>query len=116
MKRMSVALGLTLLFGAACSSGAVTGGLGVKDAAAVKACAGLQSVQQEWAAGTLAARDLQTRLGQIFNDAQSSANAVLRVRAVALYTDATNLVAGGEAPNLNADLQAMFQSCNDQGP
>jgi hypothetical protein len=93
-----------------CSNGEGTGGLGVKDAGATRACAELAEVLQQRPA--LSERQLRQRLGQIYTDASSSANSVLKAQAVAIFADATVMASGGESPSLDSDLNAMRQSCS----
>jgi hypothetical protein len=116
MRCLSLIAGLALLVGVACSSGAATGGLAVKDAGAVRACATLRDIVRARQAGSLAPSDLLTRLGAVFNAAQSSSNAILRARAVAVYTEATNLVSSGEKGSLDDDLDALTKTCEGGGP
>jgi hypothetical protein len=95
-----------------CASGGASGGLGVQDAGAQQACSGVQTVAAS--AQTMGARQLRTSLGQIYQAAQSSENSLIKVRALALYADATVMATGGEAPTLADDLQAMTQACAGQ--
>jgi len=64
------------------------------------------------AAGALHPAELRQRLGDVFNEAQSSSNAIIRARAVALYADATVLVSGGGPGSLGADLRSMRRTCS----
>ena len=85
------------------------------DPPATRACASLSQVLQDRAAGSLSAVDLRSRVGTIYNEAQTSSNPLIRARAVALYADATVMVTGGEAGRLDADLTALNQVCTGQG-
>ena len=94
-----------------CSARAASGGAAVADQGAQRACAGLQELVNARTAGTLGAAGLRAKLGQVYNDALTSANPVLRARAVSLFADATTMATGGQAPTLSADLQAMTDAC-----
>jgi hypothetical protein len=116
MRRFTLAVGLTVALGlASCSSGAVAGGVGTLDAAATRACQGLRLVIDDRAAGALAPAQLRSMLGAVYGDAQSSANPLIRTRAVALYADATVIATGGEPGSLNANLDAMQRTCSGSG-
>jgi hypothetical protein len=116
MKRVAVILVLgAALAGASCSPSAETGGITTMDPSATRACAGLSQVIQGRAAGTLSAASLRTRAGDIYGDAQTSSNPLIRARAVALFADATVMASGGEAGRLDADLAAMNQVCSGAG-
>jgi hypothetical protein len=95
-----------------CASGGASGGLGVQDAGAQQACASVQTLSAS--AQSMGAKQLRASLGQIYQAAQSSENALIKVRALALYADATVMATGGEAPTLGDDLQAMTQACAGQ--
>jgi hypothetical protein len=98
----------------ACSGGEATGGLGVQDAGAQQACAGVQQLAATASGGAMKARELRSALGQIYAAAQSSGNTLIKTRALALYADATVMATGGQAPSLRDDLQAMHQACAGQ--
>jgi hypothetical protein len=116
MNRFAVIVALAgALSAASCSQSAQTGGITNMDPPATRACASLSQVLQERAAGSLSALDLRSRVGTIYNDAQTSSNPLIRARAVALYADATVMVTGGEAGRLDADLAALNQVCTGQG-
>jgi hypothetical protein len=116
MKRVCLIAGLSLVLAAGCSNGAGMGGLAVKDAGAVRACTALRDIVRARQTGALAPGELLSRAGELFNAAQSSSNTILRARAVAVYTDATNLVSSGESGSLDDDLRAMTQTCEGGGP
>jgi hypothetical protein len=97
----------------ACVSGGESGGLGVKDAGSQQACAGVQTITAS--ARTMGAQQLRASLGQIYQAAMSSENALIKARALALYADATVMASGGQSPTLNDDLQEMTQACSGQG-
>jgi hypothetical protein len=99
----------------ACSGGEATGGLGVQDAGAQQACAGVQQLAAAASAGSMGGRELRSTLGQIYTAAQSSGNSLIKARALALYADATVMATGGQVPSLRDDLQAMHQACAGQG-
>jgi hypothetical protein len=114
MKRLVPVLAATLSIAiAGCSAGGATGGLGTLDAGATRACQGLQGVIQDRAA--LTAQELRERLGTVYTDAQSSSNAIIQARAVALYADATVIASGGEPGSLDVDLNSMQQACSGAG-
>lgn len=116
MSRLAVIVALAAaLGGAACSQSAQTGGITSMDPSATRACAGLTQVLQDRAVGALSAVDLRSRISAIYSDAQTSTNPLIRARAVALFADATVMVAGGEGARLDADMAAMNQVCNRSG-
>jgi len=98
----------------ACAGGAANGGLGVQDAGAQQACAGVQQLVAAASGGAMGGRELRSALGQIYTAAQSSGNTLIKARALALYADATVMATGGQAPSLRDDLQAMHQACAGQ--
>jgi hypothetical protein len=114
-RRMAIAMvaGAVALSAVSCSSGEATGGLGVQDAAASQACAGLADVMRVRAG--LSARELRAKLGEIYTAASASDNTLVKTRAVALFADATVMATGGQSPSLDADLAAMTQACSGQG-
>ena len=107
MAALGFALALILT---GCSGGTETGGLGTLDDGASKACAGLQNVMANRA--SLPPDQLRERLGAVYQDAQSSSNAIIQARAVALYADATVMASGGEPGSLLRDLDAMQKACS----
>lgn len=110
MKRLALTLALGTLIGtAACSVNSATSNVATMDAGATKACADLRDLAAHRAG--LSARDLRDRIGQMFTDAQASANPIIQARAVALYTDATYLAEGAEPGSFKADLAAMESAC-----
>lgn len=116
MDRFAVIVALVASLGAAsCSQSAQTAGITTMDAPATRACAGLTQVLRDRAAGALSAIDLRGRVNAIYSDAQTSSNPLIRARAVALFSDATVMVTGGEAGRLDADLAAMNQVCTGSG-
>lgn len=112
MRSVVIACGLAaVLLVSGCSAGAASGGAAVADQGAERACAGLQELVAALTARTLGAAELRAKLGQVYNDALTSANPIVRARAVALFADATTMTTGGQAPTLSADLQAMTDAC-----
>ena len=101
---LSLALGL-----AACSARGGTG-LGTMDGGATRACRSLQQVVDNRA--VLTPDQLRQQLGVVYDAAQTSENAVIQARAVALYADATVIASGGEPVPLDADLNAMQAACS----
>jgi hypothetical protein len=101
------------LSAAACSVDDATSNVATLDASAVKACTELRDLGAR--ASTLSAREIRDRIGQVYADAQKSANPVLQARAVALYTDATYLAEGAPPGSFHADLAAMEAACRS-GP
>jgi hypothetical protein len=97
-----------------CSRGAATAGVGAGDAGAVRACSELRGLEQDWAAGKLGPAELRARVALVYQDAQTSADPVIRARAVALYADTTEVASGGDARRLDADFQAMDRACSGQ--
>jgi hypothetical protein len=95
----------------ACSANDATSNVANMDGPARQACGDLRAVVQARASGSLSAQDLRDRLGRIYGEASNSANPILRARAVAIYGDATELAAGGDAGSLDADLAAMSKEC-----
>jgi hypothetical protein len=115
MKRLvSAAVVVTfVLVAAGCSANQATSNVATMDAAATKACSELRQLRQD--RGSLSARELRDRVGQIYTDASASANPVIKARAVALYTDATYLAEGaGPQPSFQDDVAAMRQACGPQ--
>ena len=101
---LAAALGMT-----GCSAGTATDNVATMDTAAKKACDELRQVGREQA--SLSPRDLRARVGQINDDAEASSNPIIRARAVALYTDATLMVEGGEPGSFNTDLAQFEKTC-----
>lgn len=85
------------------------------DSKATDACAQVKRLIQSRATTMLSTTALRTRVSAIYNAAQTSENPLIRARSVALYSDATVLAAGGEAPNLDADLAQMNNLCTSGG-
>jgi len=96
----------------ACSAGQATSNVATLDAPALQACRDLRAVIQARAAGTLRPADLRTRLGQVYDEAASSVNPIIKARAVAVFADATEIASGGEGSSLTSDLAAMLQTCS----
>ena len=96
MKRRALALMVFLTAGlSACSPGSSGGGGSLTlDPAATRACQRLQQVITDRSA--LTAEQLRERLGDVYDEAKSSPNAIVQARAVALYADATVMASGGE--------------------
>jgi hypothetical protein len=116
MRRFAVILALAgALSAASCSQSAQPSGITNMDPPATRACASVSQVLQDRATGSLSSVDFRSRVGTIYNDAQTSSNPLIRARAVALYADATVMVTGGEAGRLDADLAAMNQVCTGSG-
>jgi hypothetical protein len=112
MDRFAVVAALVAsLAGASCSQSAKTAGIGTMDPPARRACAGLMRTLRDRTSGALSAIDLRSRVGAVYGDAQTSANPLIRARAVALFADATVMVSGGDAGRLDADLAAMNRVC-----
>jgi len=110
VKRIGLALALAAALGmTGCSAGTATNNVATMDTAAKKACAELRQVGHDRA--SLSPRDLRDRIGQINNDAEASANPIIRARAVALYTDATLMAEGSEPGSFNTDLAALEKTC-----
>jgi hypothetical protein len=116
MKRFTVSvILLAALAGAACSKSALTAGAAAMDSQATDACAQVKQVVQARTTGSLSATQLRAKVSAIYNAAKTSENPLIRARAVALYADSTVMAAGGEAPNLAADLAAMNNLCTAGG-
>jgi hypothetical protein len=116
MKRFTLIVILfAALAGAACSKSAQTAGVAALDSKATDACTQVGHLMQARATTALSTTDLRTRVSAIYNAARTSENPLIRARAVALYADATTLAAGGEAPNLDADLAALNNLCTAGG-
>jgi hypothetical protein len=96
----------------ACSAGQATSNVATMDAPALQACRDLREVVQARAAGSLRPADLRARLGQVYNEAASSVNPIIKARAVAVFADATEIASGGEGTSLSSDLAAMLQACS----
>jgi hypothetical protein len=99
----------------ACSANQATSNVGTMDDGAKRACADLRAVIQARSGGLLDARELQGEVAQVYAEASSSANPIIRARAVALFADATQMVSGAEGTSLDADLAAMDQACSGAG-
>jgi hypothetical protein len=97
----------------ACSAGDATSHAATLDGPAAQACRELRTVIQDRAARAIGASELRSRLLNVYNDAQSSTNPIIRTRAVTLLTDATEMAEGDEGQSLPADLQAMQQTCSE---
>ena len=110
---MARILGLVaaIALAAACSANGATANVATMDDAARRACADLQAVVKARALGTLDARSLLGELTQVSVEASTSANPIIRTRAVALLADANEMVSGGEGRSLDADLAAMSATC-----
>jgi len=117
MRRILSALALAAaLSSAACSASQATSNVATMDAPALQACRGLRAVIQARAAGGLAVADLRSRLGQVYTEASSSVNPIIRARAVAVFADATEIASGGEGRSLTADMASMLQACSGTSP
>jgi hypothetical protein len=99
---------------AGCSANDVTSNVATLDAPATRACDQVRAVIAARVAGTLRRADLRTRLMAAYDAAQTSVNPVIRARAVALLTDATEIASGDEGQSLAGDLAAMQRSCTGQ--
>jgi protein-disulfide isomerase len=108
---MRAALLALALAAAACSAGAATNNVATMDSPAKQACADLRALIQARSAGGLSATELRTRLGKVYDEASTSANPIIKARAVALFVDATELATGAESSSLAADLAAMNTTC-----
>jgi hypothetical protein len=116
VRKTPVALTLcAALFAGACSANEATSNVGTLDAPAVRACRAVRAVIQARAAGGVAAGELRTQLAAAYDDAQTSANPILRTRALALFVDATEIASGGEGRSLSSDLAAMDRTCSGGG-
>jgi hypothetical protein len=116
VRKIVVAVGLcAALLAVACSVDEATSNVGTLDAPAVKACREVRAVIQARSAGGLATGDLRAQLAAAYDDAQASANPILRARAVALFVDATEIASGGEGHSLSSDLAAMDRTCSGSG-
>jgi hypothetical protein len=114
VKSFALALALAAALGmTGCSAGTATNNVATMDTAAKKACAQLRQVAHD--RPSLSPRDLREQIGQINSDAEASSNPIVRARAVALYTDATLMVEGGEPGSFNADLAAFEKACQPSG-
>ena len=111
----AVAVAAALLV-AACSASQATSNVATLDPPALQACRDLRDVIQARAAGGLRAADLRSRLGQVYNEAASSVNPIIKARAVAVFADATEIASGGEGRSLTADMAAMLQTCSGTSP
>jgi hypothetical protein len=111
----AAALASVLVLAGACSVNQATSNVGTLDQPARQACGDLKAVIQARSTGILDARELQGEIAQVYAEASTSVNPIMRARAVALFTDATQLAAGGEAGSLDRDLQAMDQLCAGAG-
>jgi hypothetical protein len=111
MKRLALAVAFVagVALSAGCSAGTATSNVATLDLGATRACAGLRLLVQRRA--TLSPVDLRSRIAQVYADASASSNPIIRARAVALYADATYLVAGAEPGSFRTDLAAMQSSC-----
>ena len=116
MRRLVAGLAVVVgLLTTACSAGAATSDVATLDGPAQQACSDLRAVIQARSAGGLAVPDLRARLSKVYSEASASANPILRARAVALFTDATEIAIGGEGRTLAADLAAMEKECSAGG-
>jgi hypothetical protein len=100
---------------AACSANQATSNVAAMDAPARQACTDLQAVIQARSAGLLDPRELQGQIANVYAQASTSVNPLIRARAVALFADATQLASSGQAPSLDADLAALNQMCPTPG-
>jgi len=101
-----------LLAAVACSANQATSNVATMDAPALQACRDLRAVIQARASGTLKPADLRARLSQVYTEAASSMNPIIKARAVAVFADATEIASGGEGRSLPGDLTAMLQTCS----
>jgi hypothetical protein len=106
----AVALAVALL-APACSVSGATDDIGTLDGPSSQACADAQSLAQAVSAGTVSPSEVQTRAARIDQEAQASANPILQAKAVALFVDSTSAAMGGQEVHLQADLQALSQTC-----
>jgi len=113
MKSLATLLVMAALGAAACSAAspaAETGPVTARDAAATKVCDDVRLFALDRPG--LSAREVLDRVGTVYNDAQGSANAVIRARAVALYVDAEQAAeGGGPGSSFGADLDALRAAC-----
>ena len=110
---MAVAAALLV---AACSASQATSNVATLDAPALQSCRDLRDVIQARAAGSLSTADLRSRLSQVYNEAASSVNPIIKAKAVALFADATEIASGGEGRSLTADMASMLQTCSGTSP
>jgi hypothetical protein len=92
----------------ACTGGGAQGSLTLDDGA-TRACQALNQLIADRSG--LDATQLRDRVATVYQEAQSSSNAIIQARAVALYADATVIASGGES-NLDADLTSMQKACS----
>ena len=92
-----------------------TSNVATLDPAARQACGNLKAIIQARSTGILDPRELQGEIAQVYAEASTSVNPIIRARAVALFADATQLAAGGQGGSLDADLAAMNQVCAGAG-
>ena len=100
-----------VLTAAACSAATATNNVATMDAPAKQACADLQAVIQARSAGGLSATELRTRLGNVYDEASTSVNPIIKAKAVALFVDATELASGAESSSLASDMASMNTTC-----
>jgi hypothetical protein len=100
---LAAALGTT-----ACSAQEATSNVATHDTGAAKACDEVRQL----ARASVTGRELRDRVARVYNAASESSNPVIRARAVALYTDATQMAEGAESGSFRDDLAAMQQACS----
>jgi hypothetical protein len=91
----------------ACVGGGAQDSLTLDDGA-TQACQSLSQLIAD--RSTLDPTQLRDRIAAVYQEAQSSSNAIIQARAVALYADATVIASGGES-QLDADLASMQKAC-----
>jgi hypothetical protein len=109
MKRFAVRVLVSVpLLLTACAGGGAQDSLTLDDGA-TRACQALNQLIAD--RSTLDATQLRDRLAAVYQAAQTSSNAIIQARAVALYADATVIASGGES-TLDADLTSMQKACS----
>jgi hypothetical protein len=114
MRALVPVLAVVVILSGGCSTGDATSNVGTLDAPALQACSQVQALVQARSARAMAPRDLRTKVAQIYAAAGTSANPIIRAKAVALFADATQLASGGESSSLESDLTSLSQTCAGQ--
>jgi hypothetical protein len=109
MKRLALSglVAVPLLF-SACTGGGTQDSLTLDDGA-TRACQALNQLIAD--RSSLDPTQLRDRAAAVYQEAQSSSNAIIQARAVALYADATVIASGGES-RIDADLNSMQKACS----
>jgi hypothetical protein len=115
MGRLLVAVAVVIALAPACSANQAASNVGTLDAPAKQACSDLKAVVQGRSTGALDARALQGELSRVYASASTSANPIMRARAVAVLADATEIASGGEGRSLDADLASLNELCSNAG-